>query len=134
MKVLNRVILVAALALYVCAYAAAQEMTKEEWQKQITESTAQRNELKSKLTALQAEVDKLKKTDAEKAAALKKCNDEVMALVAQMLPRSEPLQQSSTRSMERSTSSLVYPTRISGHARVRLMTCKRCLMKQRRTN
>jgi nucleoid-associated protein YgaU len=82
MKVLNRVILVAALALMVCAYAAAQEMTKEEWQKQITEFTAQRNELKSKLTALQAEVDKLKQTDAEKAAALKKCTDEVMALVA----------------------------------------------------
>lgn len=67
MKVLNRVILVAALALSVCAYAAAQEMTKEEWQKQITESTAQRNELKSKLTALQAEVDKLKQTDSGKS-------------------------------------------------------------------
>lgn len=81
MKVLNRAILVAALVLYVCANAAAQEMTKEEWQKQITEYTAKRNDLKSKLTALQADVDKLKKDDADKAAALKKCNDEIMALV-----------------------------------------------------
>ena len=81
MKVLNRVILVAALALYVSSYAAAQEMTKEEWQKQITEFTAQRNNLKSKLSALQSEVDKLKKTDADKAAALKKCNEDLMALV-----------------------------------------------------
>ncbi|MCX6144897.1 MAG: hypothetical protein NTZ35_16950 [Ignavibacteriales bacterium] len=81
MKVMNRVILVAALALYVSSYAAAQEMTKEEWQKQMTELTATRNDLKSKLTALQTEIDKLKKEDADKAAALKKCNDEVMALV-----------------------------------------------------
>jgi nucleoid-associated protein YgaU len=63
MKVMNRVFLVAALVLYVCSFAAAQEMTKEEWQKQMTELTATRNELKNKLTALQAEVDKLKKED-----------------------------------------------------------------------
>ena len=81
MKVLNRVILVAALALYVSSYAAAQEMTKEEWQKQMTELTATRNDLKTKLTALQTEIDKLKQEDADKAAALKKCNDDVMALV-----------------------------------------------------
>jgi nucleoid-associated protein YgaU len=81
MKVMNRVFLVAALVLYVCSFAAAQEMTKEEWQKQMTEITATRNELKNKLTALQAEVDKLKKEDADKAAALKKCNDDIMALV-----------------------------------------------------
>ncbi len=81
MKALNRVFLVAALVLYVCSFAAAQEMTKEEWQKQVTEVTAQRNELKTKLTALQADVDKLKKDDADKAAAVKKCNDDLMALM-----------------------------------------------------
>ena len=81
MKVLNRVILVAALALYASSYAAAQEMTKEEGQKQMTELTATRNDLKAKLTALQTEIDKLKQEDADKAAALKKCNDDVMALV-----------------------------------------------------
>lgn len=81
MKVLNRVILVAALALYCSSYAAAQEMTKEEWQKQVTEATTKRNDLKGKLSGLQAEVDQLKKNDAVKAEALKKCNDDLMALV-----------------------------------------------------
>jgi nucleoid-associated protein YgaU len=81
MKVLNRVFLVAALVLYVCSFAAAQEMTKEEWQKQVTEVTAQRNELKTRLSSLQADVDQLKKDDAAKAAAVKKCNDDLMALV-----------------------------------------------------
>ena len=56
MNVLNRLMLVAALVLFVGAIAAAQEMTKEEWQKQITDYTAQRNDLKNKLNALQAEV------------------------------------------------------------------------------
>ena len=81
MKVLNRVILVAALALYASSYAAAQEMTKEEGQKQMTELTATRNDLKAKLTTLQTEIDKLKQENADKAAALKKCNDDIMALV-----------------------------------------------------
>lgn len=81
MKVLNRVFLVAAFVLYASSFAAAQEMTKEEWQKQVTEVTSQRNDLKSKLSGLQADVDKLKKDDADKAAALKKCNDDIMALV-----------------------------------------------------
>lgn len=81
MKVLNCVVLVAALVLCVGSYAAAQEMTKEEWQKQITEYTAKRNELKTKLAGVQAEIDKLKKEDADKAAAVKKCNDDLMALV-----------------------------------------------------
>jgi nucleoid-associated protein YgaU len=81
MKVLNRLTLVAALVLFICADAAAQEMTKEEWQKQMTEFTAKRNDLRNKLAAVQAEVDKLKKEDADKAAALKKCNDDILALV-----------------------------------------------------
>lgn len=81
MKVLNCVVLVAALVLTVGSYAAAQEMTKEDWQKQITEFTAKRNELKTKLAGIQAEIDKLKREDADKAAAVKKCNDDLMALV-----------------------------------------------------
>ena len=81
MKVLNRLMLVAALVLFVSALAAAQEMTKEEWQKQISDYTAQRDDLKNKLSALQADVDQLKKDDAAKAEALQKCNDELMALV-----------------------------------------------------
>jgi len=81
MKVLNRVMLVAALVLFVSSIAATQEMTKEEWQKQITDYTAKRNDLKNKLTGLQNDVDQLKKDDAAKIEALKKCNDDLMALV-----------------------------------------------------
>jgi len=81
MKLMKSVILVAALVLFVGSTAAAQEMTKDEWQKQMTEFTAKRNQLKSNLTAIQAEVDKLKKEDAALAAAVKKCNDDLMALV-----------------------------------------------------
>lgn len=81
MNLMKSVILVAALVLFVGSTAAAQEMTKDEWQKQMTELTAKRNQLKSNLTAIQAEVDKLKQQDADLTAALKKCNDDLMALV-----------------------------------------------------
>ena len=81
MKVLNRVILVAALVLLVCSYAATQEMTREQLQKQIIDHTAQRNDLKRKLTNLQNNIDQLNKDDAAKAEELKKCNDDLMALV-----------------------------------------------------
>lgn len=67
-----------------CAFAVAafaQEMTKEEWQKQMQELTAKRDELKNRMASLQREVDELKKQDADKAAALKKCEDELMAIV-----------------------------------------------------
>lgn len=70
--------------LLVCTFTfavVAQEMTKDEWQKQMQELTAKRDELKSRLTALQNEVDNLKKQDGEKAVALKKCEDELKALV-----------------------------------------------------
>jgi nucleoid-associated protein YgaU len=67
---------------------AAQEMTKDEWQRQMNENTAKRNELRAKLNALQAEVDKLKNDEADKAAALKKCNEEISALVG-ATPESE---------------------------------------------
>lgn len=81
MKFVSRLTMIFALVLMVSAGALAQEMTKEDWQKQINEYTATRNELQTKLNALRAEVDKLKKDDADKAAAVKKCNDELLALV-----------------------------------------------------
>jgi nucleoid-associated protein YgaU len=59
----------------------AQELTKEEWQRQVTELTSKRNDLKNRLAALTTEVDALKKADTEKAAALKACQDEMAALV-----------------------------------------------------
>jgi nucleoid-associated protein YgaU len=61
--------------------ALAQEMTKDEWQKQMQELTAKRDQLKSRMATLQSEVENLKRQDAEKAAAVKKCEDELMAMV-----------------------------------------------------
>lgn len=70
-----------ALAAFVSFAAGAQEMTKEEWQKQIQENTAKRDQLKSRLAALQTDVEKLKQQDSDKALALRKCEDEIMAMV-----------------------------------------------------
>lgn len=63
------------------ASAVAQELTKDEWQKQITELTAKRNDLKNKAAAAQSEVENLKKQDAAKAAAVKACQDELAAMI-----------------------------------------------------
>jgi len=62
-------------------FAQEQEMSKEDWQKQITEYTAQRNDLTNKLASLKAEVDDLKKQEADKIAAVKQCQDELLAMV-----------------------------------------------------
>ncbi len=81
MKVLARMGLVSLLMMVLSAGVLAQEMTKEEWQKQITEWTAKRNDLVNKLNSLRAEVEKLKTQDSEKAAAVKKCEEELLAMV-----------------------------------------------------
>jgi nucleoid-associated protein YgaU len=62
---------------------AQQEMTKEDWQKQVTEMTAKRSDLKNKLDGLQKEVADLQKQDADKAQALKQCQDDIAALHGQ---------------------------------------------------
>ncbi|MGH2566932.1 MAG: LysM peptidoglycan-binding domain-containing protein [Bacteroidota bacterium] len=77
----NRFNLVVLLLLVFALTAVAQEMTKEEWQKQMQELTAKRDELRSRVASLQTDVDNLKKQDADKAAALKKCEDEILAMV-----------------------------------------------------
>ena len=76
-RILSAVLLIAAFAVS----AVAQELTKDEWQKQITELTSKRNDLKNRLAAVQTEIDNLKKQDADKAAALKTCQDELAAMV-----------------------------------------------------
>ncbi len=77
----NRMNIVVALLLIVSVGGYAQQLTKEEWQKQITETTAKRDDLKNKLAAAQKEVADLKKQDADKADAVKKCSDELAALI-----------------------------------------------------
>ncbi|HEY6953576.1 MAG TPA: hypothetical protein VI758_14305 [Bacteroidota bacterium] len=77
----NRISLVVLVVFIVSVVAFSQEMTKDEWQKQITEMTTKRDSLKSKLTATQNEVANLKKQDDDKTAAVKQCSDELAALV-----------------------------------------------------
>jgi nucleoid-associated protein YgaU len=81
MKLISRVAIVAVAALFLASGLMAQEMTKDEWQKQITELTAKSNDLKNKVDALTKEIEDLKKQDADKAAALAQCKSELLQLV-----------------------------------------------------
>jgi nucleoid-associated protein YgaU len=60
---------------------AQEEMTMDEWQKQIKDYTATRDSLKSQLTALDSEITALTAQSAEKDSAIAKCEDELYALV-----------------------------------------------------
>ncbi len=75
-------ILAASLVLYGANIAFAQEkMTKEEWEKQIQEYTAKRNDLKAKLDKLDADIKALTAQSASKDADFAKCEAELYALV-----------------------------------------------------
>ncbi len=78
-KLINLAVLVVAT---VSCVAFSQEMSKEDWQRQIAETTAKRDSLKNVLTTLQNENATLKKQDDDKAAAVKKCSDELAALIS----------------------------------------------------
>ena len=60
---------------------AQEEMTKDQWQQQMTEFTAKRNDLKKQLQQLTKEVEDLQTQLSQKDADLKKCQDEILALV-----------------------------------------------------
>jgi nucleoid-associated protein YgaU len=60
---------------------AQEEMTKDEWEKQIKEYTATRDSLKSQVNKLEADIKALTARSAEKDAAIAKCEDELYALV-----------------------------------------------------
>ena len=81
MKNMSRMSVIVALAVLLAVPAYPQELSKEDWQKQITEMTTKRNDLKNKLALLQTEVTNLQKQDGDKSAALKQCQDELAALV-----------------------------------------------------
>jgi nucleoid-associated protein YgaU len=76
MKYIIRLTVIVALV-SVCVFSsfAQEEMLKEEWQKQVTEMTTKRNDLKNQFAGLQKEVADLQKQDADKAQALKQCQD-----------------------------------------------------------
>jgi nucleoid-associated protein YgaU len=84
MKYVIRLSLIAALfSAFVLTSFAQTELTKEEWQKQVTELTTKRSDLKNKLDGLQKEVEALQRQNAEKAQALKQCEDAMAALHGQ---------------------------------------------------
>ena len=82
MNLTKRIILAMVFVAMATSFAFPQEMSKEEWQRQIAQMTAQRDSLKTVLTALQNDNANLKKQDDEKAAAVKKCSDELAALIS----------------------------------------------------
>jgi len=81
MKLMNRLNLVVLFVLIVSVGAFSQEMSKDDWQRQMTELTTKRDSLKNVLTAVQNDVANLKKQDDDKAAAVKKCSDELATLI-----------------------------------------------------
>ncbi len=65
----------------VSLFAQEEEMTMEEWQKQIDEYTAKRDQLNGQISDINKEIDALKKTSADKDAAITKAEDEMYASV-----------------------------------------------------
>jgi nucleoid-associated protein YgaU len=87
MKYVIRLSLIAILVGSVTCLSFTQEkMTKEAWQKEITELTAKSTELKSKLDGLQKEVTDLQTQEATKVQALKQCSDELAGIQGQLEP------------------------------------------------
>lgn len=80
MKV-NTAILVLAALLVVAIGAQAQEMTKEQWQQEITKLTQTRNDLSAKVKALTADVTRMQAQSSQLDADYQKCLDELYALV-----------------------------------------------------
>jgi nucleoid-associated protein YgaU len=69
-------------ALLVCAIGAnAQEMTKDQWQQEITKQTQLRNDLSARVKALAADVTRMQNQSSQLDADYQKCLDELYALV-----------------------------------------------------
>lgn len=60
---------------------AQEEMTKEQWQNQINQATAQRNELRAKLDQLNADINNLMSQSAKLDADITACEDELFAML-----------------------------------------------------
>ncbi len=72
---------IALAALLVSSVAIAQEMTKEQWQQEITKYTQQRTDLQQKLKSLTDEIASMQTQSAKLDDDYKKCMDELYALV-----------------------------------------------------
>ena len=81
MKYIIRLTIIAALvSAFVFSSFAQEKMTKDDWQKQITELTTKRSDLKNQYAGLQKEVADLQKQDVDKEQALKQCQDAITSL------------------------------------------------------
>lgn len=75
------VALVVTLGFTVSAFAQEERLEKDVWQKQMTEQTSLRNDAKAKLEKLNSDIAALKQQSAQKDVDLKKCEEELLALV-----------------------------------------------------
>jgi nucleoid-associated protein YgaU len=78
---LNKSFFVLAALLVFALGATAQEMTKEQWQQEITSLTKDRDDLSAKVKALGADITALQATSTQADADLQKCMSELYALV-----------------------------------------------------
>jgi nucleoid-associated protein YgaU len=78
---LNSIFFVLAALVVFALGASAQEMTKDQWQQQVQELTKQRDALAAKVKGLSADVTALEGKSTQADADLKKCMDELYALV-----------------------------------------------------
>ncbi len=77
----KRIGLIAASLFLIGAVAVAQEMSKDEWQKEMARYTQLRNEMQSKLKTLTDEVKGLESQSAKLSGDIDKCLDDLYALV-----------------------------------------------------
>lgn len=77
----KRIGLIAVSLVLIGAVASAQEMSKDEWQKEMARYTQLRNELQAKLKTLTDEVKGLESQSAKLSADIDRCLDDLYALV-----------------------------------------------------
>jgi nucleoid-associated protein YgaU len=74
-------VVLAALLVFCLGAAVAQEMTKDQWQQEITKTTAARNELSAKAKALDNDLTSMNAQSTQLDADYQKCMDALYALV-----------------------------------------------------
>ena len=81
MKLKSMYVVLAALLVFCLGAAVAQEMTKDQWQQEITKTTAARNELRAKAKALDNDLTSMNAQSTQLDADYQKCMDALYALV-----------------------------------------------------
>lgn len=81
MKFKTFIFCIPVLLFILSASAVAQELSKEDWQKEIDQQTTRRNELQAKLDKLNADMTSLKDQSSKLDAEIMACEDELYALL-----------------------------------------------------